>query len=438
MPIVGARRPATVKSLARAERLVLGAEELARLDARFPVLGALRRPPMRAPQDAAAAEVVLMMGIPAPGNRGLPRALVTRGYERLNRDTVGGTLRGIVRLLDERLRDGAARVVLDNTYVTRATRSDVLRVAHARGASVRCIFFDTSLPDAQLNVVLRMIEQLGHLLGPEEIAASKEPVALGPNALLRMTRDLEPPATDEGFASIEVVPFVRERPLVSRQGIALPLDLAGKDAILARLEGLAAAVPCLLYGWRPGADAAALAVAQRFGEDIASASGRVVEVAICPHPAGRPCAGAVRRCRECGSRLRDDTGSTSARDATDRSGIGRVEDFAMIQLWTWPTPNGQKVHIALEELGLPYEVVPINIGKGEQFKPEFLAITPNHRIPAIIDKDGPGGELPLFESGAILLYLSEKSGGKLMPKGRRRARGWRRSGSCSRWAESAR
>jgi GST-like protein len=88
----------------------------------------------------------------------------------------------------------------------------------------------------------------------------------------------------------------------------------------------------------------------------------------------------------------------------------------MIEVWTWPTPNGHKVHIALEELGLPYKVVPINIGKGEQFRPEFLAITPNHRIPAIVDPDGPGGKpLHLFESGAILIYLSEKTGGKLIP-----------------------
>ena len=64
----------------------------------------------------------------------------------------------------------------------------------------------------------------------------------------------------------------------------------------------------------------------------------------------------------------------------------------MIEVWTWPTPNGHKVHIALEELGLPYKVIPINIGKGDQFKPEFLAITPNHRIPAIVDPDGPGGK----------------------------------------------
>jgi GST-like protein len=82
-----------------------------------------------------------------------------------------------------------------------------------------------------------------------------------------------------------------------------------------------------------------------------------------------------------------------------------------IEVWTWPTPNGHKVHIALEELGLPYTVVPVAIGKGEQFRPEFLAITPNHRIPAIVDPDGPGGrKLTLFESGAILIYLAEKAG----------------------------
>ena len=86
----------------------------------------------------------------------------------------------------------------------------------------------------------------------------------------------------------------------------------------------------------------------------------------------------------------------------------------MIEIWTWPTPNGQKVHIAIEELGLPYTIVPVEIGKGEQFKPEFLAINPNHRIPAIVDPDGPDGRLTLFESGAILIYLAEKAG-RLIP-----------------------
>ena len=87
----------------------------------------------------------------------------------------------------------------------------------------------------------------------------------------------------------------------------------------------------------------------------------------------------------------------------------------MLEVWTWPTPNGHKVHIALEELEIPYKIVPINIGAGEQFRPEFLAITPNHRIPAIVDPDGPGGKrFTLFESGAILIYLAEKAG-KLIP-----------------------
>src|SRR5229473_2691624 len=87
----------------------------------------------------------------------------------------------------------------------------------------------------------------------------------------------------------------------------------------------------------------------------------------------------------------------------------------MIDLYYWPTPNGHKVTIFLEEAGLDYKIVPVNIRKGEQFAPEFLKISPNNRMPAIVDHDGPGGKpLALFESGAILLYLAEKTG-KFMP-----------------------
>ena len=82
-----------------------------------------------------------------------------------------------------------------------------------------------------------------------------------------------------------------------------------------------------------------------------------------------------------------------------------------IELYYWPTPNGHKVTIACEEMGLAYEIRPVNIGRGDQFKPEFLAISPNNRMPAIIDPDGPGGEpISIFESGAILQYLGRKSG----------------------------
>lgn len=83
----------------------------------------------------------------------------------------------------------------------------------------------------------------------------------------------------------------------------------------------------------------------------------------------------------------------------------------MIDVFSWPTPNGHKVHIMLEECGLPYQAIPIDIGKGDQFKPEFLAISPNNKIPAITDPQGPDGKpVSLFESGAILVYLAGKTG----------------------------
>jgi GST-like protein len=87
----------------------------------------------------------------------------------------------------------------------------------------------------------------------------------------------------------------------------------------------------------------------------------------------------------------------------------------MIDVYFWPTPNGHKVTVALEELELPYNVIPINIGKGDQFKSEFLKISPNNKMPAIVDPEGPGGKpISIFESGAILIYLAEKTG-RLMP-----------------------
>jgi len=99
----------------------------------------------------------------------------------------------------------------------------------------------------------------------------------------------------------------------------------------------------------------------------------------------------------------------------------------MIDLYTWPTPNGHKVQIMLEETGLDYRIHPVDLGEKEQFEPEFLAISPSGKIPAIIDDDGPGGGgLSIFESGAILLYLAEKSGMFLPPdpSGRWEAISW--------------
>jgi GSH-dependent disulfide-bond oxidoreductase len=92
----------------------------------------------------------------------------------------------------------------------------------------------------------------------------------------------------------------------------------------------------------------------------------------------------------------------------------------MIELYTWATPNGKKVSIMLEEVGLSYEVRPVNLSKGEQMKPEYLAVNPNNKIPTIVDSDGPTGQsFKLFESGAILMYLAEKTG-KFWPQDTRK------------------
>jgi GSH-dependent disulfide-bond oxidoreductase len=91
----------------------------------------------------------------------------------------------------------------------------------------------------------------------------------------------------------------------------------------------------------------------------------------------------------------------------------------MIDVYSWATPNGHKVHIMLEECGLPYKVHAVNIGAGDQFKPEFLKISPNNKIPAVVDPEGPDGRpISLFESGAILVYLAAKAG-KFLPSGDR-------------------
>ena len=99
----------------------------------------------------------------------------------------------------------------------------------------------------------------------------------------------------------------------------------------------------------------------------------------------------------------------------------------MIEVYSWATPNGHKVHVMLEECGLAYRAIPIDIGSGAQFAPEFLAISPNNKIPAIVDPDGPDGEpISIFESGAILLYLAAKTG-RFLPtdlRGRYRTLEW--------------
>jgi GSH-dependent disulfide-bond oxidoreductase len=138
--------------------------------------------------------------------------------------------------------------------------------------------------------------------------------------------------------------------------------------------------------------------------------------------------GTIRKSSRRGAARRAAAGkaaTTSARPTqpASRPGAGqsrrRATSRKPIDLYYWPTPNGWKITIMLEECGLPYSMIPVDISKGEQFKPEFLAISPNNRMPAIVDHDGPGGRsISVFESGAILQYLGRKTG-KFYPKDER-------------------
>ncbi len=147
---------------------------------------------------------------------------------------------------------------------------------------------------------------------------------------------------------------------------------------------------------------------------------KVIDWAIQAHGGGGMCddfplAYAYTLARTLASRRRTRR-SPSQRDRQARARQARTPApktlrLSMIEVYSWATPNGHKVHIMLEECGLPYAVHAVDIGEGDQFKPEFLAISPNNKIPAIVDSDGPDGKpISLFESGAILIYLAGKSG----------------------------
>lgn len=295
VPVVGARRVETARGLARAARLELSADQLAALDARFASLGRTRRPPTAVANTSGSAEVLIVMGVQGAGKSRMAEAYLERGYTHLNRDLTGGTLQKIARLLDEQLAAGSTRIVLDNTYVTRASRYDVLRVAAAHAAKVGCVHIETPLADAQINVVLRMLQRFGKLLEPEELdtLSRNDPAALAPHAVFRMQRQLEPPADDEGFSHIERVPFVREQPEGGVAGTVIALGALGEDAtisdaLIALLRDTPEASPVLVYAWKPDATADWRQALRASVERAGTAVGRSIEVAVCPHPGGRP------------------------------------------------------------------------------------------------------------------------------------------------------
>jgi HAD superfamily hydrolase (TIGR01662 family) len=242
VPLIGATRKERIDSCLRAREVRLDDIDRASLMAKIslvptPEAAAALAPPITpdglrqlsaAEGPGEKPEVVLLMGVQGAGKSEFVRQYVEKGYVRLNRDQEGGSLEDLVPLLHESLAAGKTRVVLDNTYPTRVSRYAVIRMAHAHGVPVRCRFLNTPLNEAYENVVLRILERYGRLLGPDDLKelSKTDPNLPPPAAMARWAASFEPPALDEGFSVVEEIPFVR-RPGRAGTVKGLLLDVDG-------------------------------------------------------------------------------------------------------------------------------------------------------------------------------------------------------------------
>jgi aryl-alcohol dehydrogenase-like predicted oxidoreductase/predicted kinase len=282
--IPGARRPETARSAAAAARLQLTPEQHAEVG-RALEPAAPARPRTRA---ATGADVVLIMGIPGAGKSRIAKEHSARGYVRLNRDERGGPLRDIAGALDEALAAGSQRVVLDNTYLTRAARSHVVEAAGRHGVAVRCIWLDTPLAQAQVNLVERLLDRVGSLPEPAALRelARREPGLLAPTSQMRTVRELEPPMEDEGFASVERRAFTRApQAAVAKAGVFVAAGAVAREGWEDALGEARADAPHLVFDWNPGGDRSALDAAER---RLAAAVSGPVEAVLCAHAGGPP------------------------------------------------------------------------------------------------------------------------------------------------------
>jgi aryl-alcohol dehydrogenase-like predicted oxidoreductase/histidinol phosphatase-like enzyme/predicted kinase len=318
-PLPGATRPETAASIVRAAAIVLDDADRARLADRLPGWWPPRQAAVSVGAPAQpAGEVVVIMGLAGAGKSTLAQRYVDEGHRRLNRDEAGGTLRGLLPALEQARSQGVTRFVLDNTYLSRKSRAPVIEAARRLGLAVRCIHLATSIEDAQVNAVTRLLARHGRLLAGDELrsAARDDTGAFAPTAQFRMQRELEPPTEAEGFASVETVAFERQ-PLPehanradhvnravfvwcdgllmrSRSGARAPLTVddldvpAGRGDTLRRYRADGWRIiglswqPEIAAGTRTPADAEAILAAMR------DRLGVELETLYCPHAAGPP------------------------------------------------------------------------------------------------------------------------------------------------------
>jgi aryl-alcohol dehydrogenase-like predicted oxidoreductase/histidinol phosphatase-like enzyme len=292
VPLPGATKVETVASIGRSLRIRLTADDRAALDAKFSGR-LLRVPRAKRRPDPSDGDVVIVMGMPGAGKTTLGRQLETEGYERINRDEMGGTLSDLIPRLGEVLSEGKRRVVLDNTYPTRASRNEVIETAWSLGAHVRCVWLNTDVGQAQINSILRMLEVHGSLPTPEEIKlrSKKDTRYLLPDAQFRYERTLEPPTSDEGFEAVEALTPTLRVDFGDKRALILDLDDLADDGARSRVaqykrDGWVVFVHC----WRPQVargEMTAAAVEVEFSNLLQTLGGDV-DWAWCPHDAGPP------------------------------------------------------------------------------------------------------------------------------------------------------